>query len=367
MKKLKKLLVAVPLALASAAALTGCGDPHEHSLKLTGAITPDCDSAGNSAYYTCETCGKYYSDDQGVTEIAQNSWVLNPLGHLYMNAEDHDCNRGCGKIRETSAYNSWDGTVSNSLPEAVNGVIGITTAEQLAKVAAMVNAGNTFEGVTLKLYVDIDLNNIEWTPIGHGGSNYASAVDEYSAVFKGTFDGNNHTIYNLKITTAVGGDVNTDAAAGVGLFGAVDTAVIKNFKIDTAVVTGNHWVGSAVGFARGTTLDNVDVTNVTVSSVYLYEETDGDKAGALIGYLGNNVASGSEIKNCDVTNSTVNAARDAGQIVGCTAVDYTANDNIVTLTNNTVENVVVTDNNETANTSNNDNIKNEPVGSERHY
>ncbi|MBO7218703.1 MAG: hypothetical protein J6V40_01860, partial [Clostridia bacterium] len=91
MKKLKKLLVAVPLALASSMAFVGCSDPHEHNLKLTGATAADCDSAGNSAYYTCETCGKYYSDDQGATEIAQNSWVINPLGHLFMNADDHDC------------------------------------------------------------------------------------------------------------------------------------------------------------------------------------------------------------------------------------------------------------------------------------
>ena len=366
MKKIKKLLVAVPLALASALAFTGCGD-HTHTLKLTQAVSATCDTAGNSAYYTCETCGKHYSDEAGVTEIAENSWVINKLGHLYVNAEDHDCNRGCGTIRETSVYNIWDGTVASALPAEVESVITITTAEQLAKVAAMVNAGNTFEGKTIKLGSNIDLANREWTPIGHGGADYASVVDQYSAVFKGTFDGDNHTIYNLRITTAKGGDVNTNAAAGVGLFGAADTAVIKNFKIDTAVVTGNHWVGTAVGFARGTTLDNVDVTNVAVSSVYLYEETDGDKAGALIGYLGNNVASGSEIKNCDVSNGTVNAARDAGQIVGCTAVDYTANDNVVTLTNNTVDSVTVTDNNETANTTNNDNIKNEPIGSVRHY
>ena len=37
MKKLKKLLVAVPLALASSMAFVGCSDPHKHNLKLTGA------------------------------------------------------------------------------------------------------------------------------------------------------------------------------------------------------------------------------------------------------------------------------------------------------------------------------------------
>ena len=100
---------------------------------------------------------------------------------------------------------------------------------------------------------------------------------------------------------------------------------------------------------------------------YLYEETDGDKAGAIVGYLGNNVASGSELRNCDATNSNINAARDAGQIVGCTAVDYTANDNVVTLTNNTATNVFVSDNNGVQKTNTMDNIKNDIVGSVRHY
>lgn len=369
MKKIKKLLVVAPLALASMVAMTGCGDdPHEHDLDKTDAVVATCTTAGNTEYYTCEDCGKYYSDEAAEHEIDENSWIVAATGHAWTDANDHECNNGCGFVRETATYNEWDGTVATELPQAVEGVITISTAEQLAKVAELVNTKEEdFDDITIKLDVDINLKGREWTPIGHGGTDYASNVDDYSAVFKGTFDGQGHTISNLRITAAKGGDVNTQAAAGVGLFGAADTAIIKNFKIDTAVVTGNHWVGAAVGFARGTTVDNVDVTNAAVSSVYLYEETDGDKAGVVMGYLGNNVASGSELTNCDVTNSTVNAARDAGQLIGCTAVDYTANANVVTLTDNTATNVTVTDNNDTQNTGNNDNIKNEPVGSVRHY
>lgn len=63
--------------------------------------------------------------------------------------------------------------------------ITITTAEQLKEFAAKVNAGNTFEGKTVTLGADIDLDNGAWTPIGTN-----------STPFKGTFDGNNHTISN---------------------------------------------------------------------------------------------------------------------------------------------------------------------------
>ena len=313
MKKLKKLLVAVPLALASAAALTGCGDPHEHSLKLTGAIAPDCDSAGNSAYYTCETCGKYYSDDQGDTEIEQNSWVLNPLGHLYMNAEDHDCNRGCGTIRETSAYNVWDGTASNSLPEAVNGVIGITTAEQLAKVAAMVNAGETFEGVTLKLYSNIDLDGRAWTPIGHS---YRKTAD--AKKFMGTFDGNGHKIMNL--TNA--GYTPTDTLEETdefdvyvyGLFGYVENATIKNLTVEVNIDANDtalkgDCVAGIVGYANGgLTMDNCTV-NGTIDGGF-------DAVGGLVGRAYNSTTANKVmITNC-TNNAKITSIYKSAGIVG---------------------------------------------------
>ena len=52
-----------------------------HKLTKTAAKAATCTEAGNSEYYTCGTCGKFFSDKDGKTEIAKDSWVINALGH----------------------------------------------------------------------------------------------------------------------------------------------------------------------------------------------------------------------------------------------------------------------------------------------
>ena len=82
----------------------------------------------------------------------------------------------------------------------------IADAGDLAQFSKMVNEGNTFQGKTVKLTADIDLENQEWTPIGDDG---------YNNLFSGTFDGNGKTISGLQITSANDGFV--------GLFGFIKT------------------------------------------------------------------------------------------------------------------------------------------------
>ena len=63
----------------------------------------------------------------------------------------------------------------------------IESAEQLAFIAEMVNAGvTTYENTYFKLMTNIDLNNLTWVPIGASETN----------CFKGHLDGNNKTIFN---------------------------------------------------------------------------------------------------------------------------------------------------------------------------
>ena len=52
-----------------------------HKLTKTPAKAATCTEAGNSEYYTCGTCGKFFSDKDGKTEIAKDSWVIKALGH----------------------------------------------------------------------------------------------------------------------------------------------------------------------------------------------------------------------------------------------------------------------------------------------
>jgi len=54
---------------------------HKHSLTATAAKEATCTTAGNSAYWTCSECGKYFSDAAGTKEIEKNSWVIAAPGH----------------------------------------------------------------------------------------------------------------------------------------------------------------------------------------------------------------------------------------------------------------------------------------------
>ena len=66
------------------------------------------------------------------------------------------------------AGSAWDGTTDTTWydKDISQTVFELSDAADLAGLADLVNKGKTFEGKTIKLVDDIDLNNKEWTPIG---------------------------------------------------------------------------------------------------------------------------------------------------------------------------------------------------------
>ncbi len=55
--------------------------PAGHKLTKHDAVEVTCTEAGNSAYWSCDNCDKYFSDAQGENEIVENSWVIGAAGH----------------------------------------------------------------------------------------------------------------------------------------------------------------------------------------------------------------------------------------------------------------------------------------------
>lgn len=184
----------------------------------------------------------------------------------------------------------------------VNGVYEISNAKGMFWFANEVNVGGkTFEGQTLKLVADIDLENQLWEPIGQTGQ---------PGQFQGTFDGNDKTIKNLRIDKT--SKNSTHMAAG--LFGWVEwsSVCIKNLTIDGATVKAHHYAGAVVGY-NSAPVENCTVKNANISCVYnTVLKDDGDKAGAIVGY---NQGAG-KIKDCSAENCQIDAVRDAGQLVG---------------------------------------------------
>ena len=218
--------------------------------------------------------------------------------------------------------------------------VQISSASAMSAFAVMVNNGETFENYTVTLHADIDLNNVAWTPIGPSGDG--------NNKFKGTFNGRNHTISNLKVTQEAG-------YHAAGLFGAlngtvkdliIDGATIENLSSGPSTVNGTAVVAGSI-YPSGL-IDNVTVKNATVQgnrylggiSGYVYgsitkcsveniklvatpdnligEYDNGDKVGGIVGYI---VKDGSNdigtVENCTVKNATIQGYRDIGGIAGC--------------------------------------------------
>ena len=123
------------------------------------------------------------------------------------------------KKESASGDDTWTGGIKE--PENLNHdsrTIGIATGEELAWLAAAVNGDVTenvpdpkFTGYTVSLTDDIDLGGtVEWTPIG----------DESGKAFSGKFNGQGHSVSNIKYTAA-----NKGVS---GLFGYVEGTDSEN-------------------------------------------------------------------------------------------------------------------------------------------
>ena len=55
-----------------------------HSLEAVAEKPATCTAEGNSAYWICNVCGKFFSDANGENEIAENAWVTAPIGHNFV-------------------------------------------------------------------------------------------------------------------------------------------------------------------------------------------------------------------------------------------------------------------------------------------
>ena len=146
---------------------------------------------------------------------------------------------------------TWNGDIATAkeLADATDDtkmVVTVDSGKLLAALAQSVNEGKDYSDYTIKLTKNIDLNGIEWAPIGTKGT---------SNVFKGIFDGNGATISNLKIS---GGSY-------VALFGETSGATIKDLTV-TGEVSGED-VAGIVAKATGTTITNcVSKVNVTATA-----------------------------------------------------------------------------------------------------
>jgi putative cell wall-binding protein len=161
----------------------------------------------------------------------------------------------------------WSTLADTSWYDAEKTEFTLTTAAQLAGLAELVAGGDTFEGKVIKLGNNISLEDTitpgvtrQWNPIGGRGSS--------SRQFKGTFDGQGHTISNFVLFNS--------GSNYTALFGSINDATVKNLTVDGGVssLTNNSNTALIVGYANNSNIQNC-INKASLTGAYTYGNMGG--------------------------------------------------------------------------------------------
>lgn len=171
--------------------------------------------------------------------------------------------------------------------EVSEGNYTVNNEKGLKNLAELVNNGATDINITLN--TDLNLTNMEWTPIGTESQPYT-----------GTFDGNNYTITGLTVN---------QTRNYVGLIGCIGSdGTVKNVKLENVNITGDgYFVGGVAGTNYGT-IENCSVDGTLTNNRHYLGGVVGNNYGSIIGCS----SSGT------ITGTSPNVGGIGGQSVGGT-------------------------------------------------
>jgi len=237
---------------------------------------------GNGSYYnyigtvTSITAVEMQSEDfaetlqMGAFVLSINGWEHSPGGYPTL-------------INTLATDIFITGTGAENNPYIIN------TKLQLKYFSALVNTGKNYNGEYIKLGADIALNSTtansgwqNWNTNGTGLNQWMPIGTSSSSSFRGTFDGDGHTISGVYINKT--GTAATDNYQG--LFGYIGSGgAIKNLGVTASYVKGNNYIGVLAGYVTGGAITNSYATGNANGSTYI---------GVLAGYV---TGTGSAITN----------------------------------------------------------------------
>ena len=224
----------------------------------------------------------------GTATIEGGNFSATKSNDYVVNCIDANWKNGTAKVSITGgtfvgfnpANNAAEGVGTNFVNENCSVIVDgdyykvvlttVSTAEELKNAFAVASE--------IKLANDIDLTNVDWTPVGTA-----------EKPFSGTFDGQGYTISGLKVA-------ETEYAAFIAYAG--ENTTIKNVTLeDVDINSTKHAAGVVCITGEGLLIDNVTVSGNIVAASY---------AGGLV-HNGANVT----VKN-SVNNANVSAQRAGG-------------------------------------------------------
>lgn len=187
----------------------------------------------------------------------------------------------------------------------------IATKTDLYRLANIVNVSrNECSGITFLQTQDI-VCDAGYSPIGYQGDNDHSS-------FRGTYDGQGHTVSGITVTRTG----NTKADSYIGLFGYIYYGTVQNVVLANSTFTGYRYVGGIAGEISWGTVRNCRVESSVTIRV---GNSPAENFGGVVGYFH---ASGALMTGC-VSAATIEnnglTCNDCGGISGdvsyCTLKD----------------------------------------------
>lgn len=237
---------------------------------------------------TLQTCEGYLGGITGTLQRVRNLAVQSANG-AYSNTERDMLNTEAQQlmtdIQKASNQNNreigFQGNLLTKCPQ-LSGAEAIAQGYTVIKDVAGLQGMNSDLGGKYILMNDIDLSSL-------GVVNRAIIT----GIFAGTFNGNGYSIKNLTI--------NSNANYS-GLFGQTNGATLKNIFLENENINSTaSYVGSLIGFAQATTIDNSASSNISVKGI--------GGVGGLVGYLAGTITS-------SYTTGNVAGTRFIGGLVG---------------------------------------------------
>ena len=97
---------------------------HTHTLSKTTAVAATCSAAGNPDYWTCAECGKYFSDENGTTELTAAQIVIAQLPHTFTQWSGDTATFDKAGV-ETETCSVCGATGTNTQPTSAWGTAGL--------------------------------------------------------------------------------------------------------------------------------------------------------------------------------------------------------------------------------------------------
>ena len=283
MKKLTALLLCLILCLSCVAAMASCDSSDQPS-----------DTTADNATTTAPSDDATEVPTEAPTEDATEEATEAPTEDATEDGEDVTSDPNAEYDPETHVV--------------------ISSAEDLMAFNKAVNEDmEYFDDMTVVFTADIDMTGYEWIPL------------DGNALFGVTFEGNGHTISNLKFIDHDPPQGTPAAEMGSGFVGVAPVDMtFQNLTIDTATVTAfERAVGCFVGVQTNGYIwfENCNVKNFTADGWVDYNNQDRENDGhpisfRLAGFVGHNMAGQLGFLDCHVENIKLSGFHNMAGFVG---------------------------------------------------